>query len=627
MSLKEGFKRPAINFHIELDDSLDVVDFSISERKIKSLAKLTYENVVDILTDQTNHSEIKKMLLNAYELAIKLSNKRKQMGALSYFDPDKGLYTDEEGNVKIFANKKVAIAYMIIQEMMVLTNSETARYFAEKDIPFVYRNHTVKSNIPDREEVHNQLLTAINNPSTLSTFISRMSIWQNRAIYETKLKGHYALNLPAYAHVTSPIRRFPDLLNHTIIRSHITGSPIPFTIEQIEDYCNFVNDFFEKEREKKTEHFKKIFNQEISASLININSNALSEMEVRDFKNILKNLRSSAAIKPIIKTEILNRLNSMSITAIEIYYIIFESDWLESEPDIRDAILDNILKIPSIGSQILYLMQSQNLISEIEEETEKKGDIFHNRTYIKTSDNKYYTTTLKISNTNKKEAINSSRAAVLVDFIKNNCIEAEKPTTNYIETEENTQHKDQTIEHSNIQESTIEDSVSLINTLTMQNNDIKLLGYYIEPLPENNTSFKCKLELKYKEEVLEFYGNGKNKKTAKQKAAKMAFLHLQDFAVSKVDNRLDAIRKLIEEGLQSNAISLICQYFDTRMPIYTFKEISSVPEPEFECTAEIIIKDFTASVTQTGNSKKTAKNNAVDLLIGKIRTYFKDFEE
>jgi hypothetical protein len=61
------------------------------------------------------------------------------------------------------------------------------------------------------------------------------------------------------------------------------------------------------------------------------------------------------------------------------------------------------------------------------------------------------------------------------------------------------------------------------------------------------------------------------------------------------------------------------------MPIYAFKEISSVPEPEFECTAEIVIKDFTASVTQTGNSKKAAKNKVVSVLIEEIRTYFKDF--
>jgi dsRNA-specific ribonuclease len=160
----------------------------------------------------------------------------------------------------------------------------------------------------------------------------------------------------------------------------------------------------------------------------------------------------------------------------------------------------------------------------------------------------------------------------------------------------------------------------------MQNKDIQILGYYFEQSPINGSTFKCKLELKFKEEeVLEFYGNGKNKKTAKQEAAKMAFLHLQDFAVSKVDNQLEAIRKLIEEGLLSNAISLICQYFETRMPIYAFKEISSVPEPEFECTAEIVIKDFTASVTQTGNSKKAAKNKVVSVLIEEIRTYFKDF--
>ena len=108
---------------------------------------------------------------------------------------------------------------IIIQEFMILTNAAVAEFAALREYNFLYRNHTARQVIPQRAEVLEQLQTAVSNPKLLDAVVSRSNLWFNKAEYGVSIKGHYSLNLPAYTHVTSPLRHAADLLNHELLKA------------------------------------------------------------------------------------------------------------------------------------------------------------------------------------------------------------------------------------------------------------------------------------------------------------------------------------------------------------------------------------------------------------------------
>ncbi len=623
LSLQCNSSRPAINFHIELDALLNVVHFEISERKIRNAAKLSYEKVARMLLDNSDDSQTLEVLLNAYELALKLSTKRRLMGALAYFDEAKGIYTDEEGNIKSFANKDIALAYLIVQEMMVLANSETAKYFAEKDIPFVFRNHTVKGNIPDREEVHSQLVNALQNKSMFSSFVSRMSIWQNRAQYEVSLKGHYALNLPAYAHVTSPLRRFADMINHVIIKAHLQGKELPISVEHLNEYCQNINQFMLKQQEDKHEHFKKMAQTQISENLLSYDSNALADMDAKEFKIIIKNLREAHNIKSRLIDEIQRRVEQASLAAIDIYYILFESRWLDNKTDFKTLLFESIPTRQGLSTEILTLLQGQGKIVGYDDVTGEDGIFFTNYTVIETNEGKFLTSGSIEKDHSKKEVLNRSRTSSLLAYLKDEAIETEKPEKN-IEKHPIPAAPIKVPKITKQQSSKFSNPIGLIQEIIAKRNDIGFGGYEFLTISDNPPLFRCTLEIHYNGEVIRYKGEGSNKKDAKFEAAHQAAEEFEQYKVSKEDSKLDQLRAMIDAGLALSAVNFICILQKVAMPTYTIEELAQVPTPQFSCNAYLKLKDREFYIHNLASGKKEAKILVAEEL---LREILRDFPE
>ncbi len=614
LSLKQHYTRPAINFHIELDSQMNVIYFNISERKIRNTAKLSYQDVAKILTNKEEESQIREVLINAYELAVKLSTKRRLMGALAYFDEEKGLYTDEEGNIKIFANKNIAIAYMIVQELMVLANSETARYFAENDIPFVFRNHTVKGNIPDREEVHTQLVHALQNKAMFKSFVSRMNIWQNKAQYGTELSGHYALNLPAYAHVTSPIRRFADMLNHVIIKAHIHGKELPLSVEQIKEYCENINAHMLKEQKEKHEHFKQEAYQGISEKLESISSDDLLEMDSREFKQTIKSLREANQIKPMLGDEILRRVKSFNIASIDLYYLLFESQWMKEEPELREIILGNIRKKSGLSTELLTLMQAQKRIGSFTEVLGVEGDQFTAYCVIETSEDTFIRAEELVKSTSKKKVIEQSRRDALLAYLNGTAIGTGKPEVNPNVVLIPTQAKKES-KSDNERSTKFSNPIGMIQEISAKRSDMSIIGYHIEQINDQPPRFECILKINYNGEEFEYQGEGDNKKSAKFEAAHKAAERFENLNISSKTSKTDQLKNLISEGLYLNALNFACTIENEDMPIYTFEEIGEGEKPEFICLASLKFKENNFSADTSAFSKKEAKSEAAKIIL------------
>ena len=114
-------------------------------------------------------------------------------------------------------------SHLLIQEFMILANRAVAQWLADQDIPALYRNHTARAISPDRETMNQTLMTL----GSGAAIRKRLTSWLNRAEYGPALVGHFALNLPAYCHFTSPIRRLADLINHRIVKALLKQQDSP----------------------------------------------------------------------------------------------------------------------------------------------------------------------------------------------------------------------------------------------------------------------------------------------------------------------------------------------------------------------------------------------------------------
>lgn len=250
----------------------------------KSAAKISYEDVPGILKDPK--SPWHTMLTDASQLAVGLLTHRRSQGALALYDLNNGWVTTEEGHLKQLTKKEETIGYIIIQELMVASNAAVAFCCVDLDIPILYRNHQAKMASPDRQDLISQLNDAIHTPmSDLAMVRQRTHMLLDRAHYGSTAIGHYGLNLPFYTHVTSPIRRYPDLINLRQIKGKLDGGGCPYTQERLAEMCTHINNVIEEQRQAKVDHLKTKANMKAQRRL---EMGSLRRLADRDLERVIK---------------------------------------------------------------------------------------------------------------------------------------------------------------------------------------------------------------------------------------------------------------------------------------------------------------------------------------------------
>lgn len=226
---------------MELDHNGNVINYKICPSVINSKKKMNYDSVNMILENDIipeGYENFVDTLKNMQELSNILSAKRKENGALEFASNELKVDTDENGKALSFDLYHQASAERLIENFMIIANETVANHITWLNLPCVYRVHdcpldqvldsTVSfiSNLGYRiNKVKNsespklvqQLLTKLSKYEEYPILSNLVLRSMQRAYYTTDNIGHFGLASDSYTHFTSPIRRFPDLMVHTLL--------------------------------------------------------------------------------------------------------------------------------------------------------------------------------------------------------------------------------------------------------------------------------------------------------------------------------------------------------------------------------------------------------------------------
>ncbi len=250
-SLNPNKERYTICCEIDFDENAIIKDYEIYPAIIESKGKLTYSKVnsvysndKDILIEYKNHLE---MLKTAKKLSEKIRKNREKRGAIEFLKSESKIILNDKNEVEDIRLRERGIAEKLIEDFMISANEVVAEHFYWLDLPFIYRVHEkpkieklrdffdisaslgYRSNVNIKEikpyMLANMLLKFKDTKveTMLSTVLLRT---MNQAKYTNNNIGHFALSSKYYTHFTSPIRRYPDLLVHRMIREFIFNKKI-----------------------------------------------------------------------------------------------------------------------------------------------------------------------------------------------------------------------------------------------------------------------------------------------------------------------------------------------------------------------------------------------------------------
>ncbi|MGI6768479.1 MAG: ribonuclease R [Bacilli bacterium] len=258
-SLNPGIEKLVIACEMEIDANGKVVNSEVFPSAIKSTHRMTYTNVNKILAKDeeliARFKDIHEDLLLMRELREILNRMRFDRGALDFDVPEGKIIVDEEGNpVDIIAFER-GIGERIIEEFMLIANETVASRIFHLDLPFIYRIHEEPNQVKlenfkqlssglgyrsfKRKVNSRQLQEFLDNIKEEDSFLKTLLLRSMaKAIYHERNVGHYGLASECYTHFTSPIRRYPDLIVHRLLRKYLFNYDIkprefPFLQESI----------------------------------------------------------------------------------------------------------------------------------------------------------------------------------------------------------------------------------------------------------------------------------------------------------------------------------------------------------------------------------------------------------
>ena len=261
-SLNQGVDRLALSCMMDINEKGEIVKHKICESVINVTRRMSYTSVHKIIEEKDEqerkeYEELIPMFELMYELAEILQAKREKRGSIDFDFPEAKIILDEKGKPIDVKEYERTQANRIIEEFMLAANQTVAEEYFWSELPFVYRTHET----PDMEKIQNLALFIENFGYTLKIkedeihpkeiqklmraiagkpeegLIGRLALRSmKQARYTTDCEGHFGLAMKYYCHFTSPIRRYPDLQIHRIIKENLHGGV----------------------KEKRIEHYQKI---------------------------------------------------------------------------------------------------------------------------------------------------------------------------------------------------------------------------------------------------------------------------------------------------------------------------------------------------------------------------------
>ena len=652
LSLLEGQPRPTLTIRVTLNHQAEIQTTDIFESWIVSAKRFTYEQV-DQACQQPTHP-FHDLLQLCQTWAERLNHERRNQGAIGGQFNAAGFWIDENGTV-LATKGKLFHAQMIIQEFMILANRAVAHWFAERDVLALYRNHTARIIAPEREQIMQALLTTGN----MELIRKKLQNWLNKAEYSPTLVGHFALNLTAYCHFTSPIRRLPDLLNHRIIKALIHGQPHPYRKFELEQLCTYIATLSQQEEAETKAFFKQRHQRSYQKQIQSSEATTLAALSTKAFDNLVKHAAKENNFEPILAAAQL-RLKQNELSIQSLYLLLIHSKDLTLQRQILAALEQRLADATSV------------LVMATDQE-----DSWEQLTYVEASEDtppfslwvevaitgEVVTTHMPAQSQRKQTARHRACLKWLEAFVSDKLVSpaqrhlsepsAIAPTENAIAPTQTENNKPEDTEP--VQMTTPTDHPTLNHPLEGEQNFVGLLQELSQSLgwvmpayqfTQSGPDFICTCTAAVQEQDFRAKATATQKKKAKQVAAKAMLVQLQRWfhygERIEVEETEVSVTTAVEEQTSQPAsasapishpllmkqlkdgqnfigfLQQLCQTLVWDFPEYEFEGET----PEFVCTCTVCADGQRFSGEATASKKKRAKYLASKVVLLQLQQHF-----
>ncbi len=260
-SLNPDVDRLTLSVWFQLSPDAEVLRSRIAPTVIHSRARLDYDQVQRHFDEPARSAVpagLHETLDRMRELAARLRARRMRGGAIDLVMPEVKCLLDPDGRVTQVQRRGAPEAYQLIEEFMLLANVAVAEQLARGCRPALYRIHeeprpeqwarmksdlaalAVEQPLKEKDDLNRICRRAAGRPAA---YLVNLAILRNlnRAAYSDRNAGHFGLGFACYTHFTSPIRRYPDLLAHRLVKAAAAGQRSPYThaeLRQLADHCS-----------------------------------------------------------------------------------------------------------------------------------------------------------------------------------------------------------------------------------------------------------------------------------------------------------------------------------------------------------------------------------------------------
>jgi ribonuclease R len=238
-------ERLTLSASIAFDKQGNVVDYELFNSVIKSKFRFTYNQVAEMLesgSSEKKYTDALPVLQNMFELSQLLRKRRFKEGSVDFNIPEPEILMGQNGQVQNIVKAEHNVAHELIEEFMLAANRVVAEHLDKKNLPGIHRIHEP----PDQDKQHRfqefikdvgfrlpslsnvqsshlqNLLTRVNGHAEERTINLLLLRSLKKAVYSEKDPGHFCLGFEHYTHFTSPIRRYPDLATHRMVKTFLT---------------------------------------------------------------------------------------------------------------------------------------------------------------------------------------------------------------------------------------------------------------------------------------------------------------------------------------------------------------------------------------------------------------------
>ncbi len=242
-SLNPKVERLTLTAEMDIDEAGAVTRYDLYESVIKSNERMTYTDVRRILVDRDGETRRRyDPLLPQFELMAQLMEvlrtRRVKRGSIDFDLPEPEIVLNLQGEMTDIVRSERNMAHQIIEEFMLAANETVAAHVEEKELPFIYRIHeepaedkledlveflgTLGITLPPADKMkprHIQKAVAAAKGTSAEPVVNAVILrTMKQARYADENQGHFGLAAETYTHFTSPIRRYPDLIVHRVLK-------------------------------------------------------------------------------------------------------------------------------------------------------------------------------------------------------------------------------------------------------------------------------------------------------------------------------------------------------------------------------------------------------------------------